>query len=76
MDRIYYYKTSDGMWHFSTGVKKDDAKAGEYIRMLRRIRKDVERLYLDIPQDFRKIKKVFGIPDGIQWQNIYSPLNN
>lgn len=76
MDKIYYYKTEDGTWHFSTGAKKDDSRAAEYIRMLRKIKKDVERLYLDIPSDYEKIKQVFGVSESTSWEKIYLQKND
>ena len=76
MDKIYYYKTEDGIWHFSTGVKKDDSRAVEYIRMLGKIKKDVRRLYLDIPSDYEKIKQVFGVSESTSWQKIYLQKND
>ena len=71
MEKVYYYKTVDGKWHFSTGITKDDAKAGEYLRLLKKLGKEPYKLYLDIPSDFNKAKKVFGLPIESRWQDIY-----
>ena len=73
-ETIYYYKTSSDTWVFSTYVKRDARKAVEYLRMLRRMKKEVVRLYLDVPDDFEFIKRVFFNKDyweGRSWQDEY-----
>ena len=71
MERIYYYKTVTGRWHFSNGAIIEDAKAGQYLRMLGKTRKDLYKLYLDIPSDFHKAKKILNLPVEARWQDIY-----
>ena len=71
-NKVYYYKDASGRWHFSTGVVRDDAKAGEYLRMLRYAKKAPECLYPDNPYDYQTICRVFGIRPGTPWQDIYN----
>lgn len=71
MSKVYYYKTLNGDFHFSTGAVRTEAKAGEYIRMLRYAKKAPECLYPDIPADYELICKHFGFPKGKPWQEIY-----
>ena len=63
METIYYYKTISDTWHFSTGVSRDASKAVEYMRMLRQKKTNVRRLYLDIPEDFEMIKRLYRTPE-------------
>lgn len=71
-ETIYYYKDSRGNFHFSNGVVKAEAKAGEYLRMLRYAKYPTEPLYLD--KDFDKIKAVFNKENewrGRTWVEVY-----
>ena len=68
--KVYYYKKANGLFVFSTGAVKDDEHAGQYLRMLRYSKKPYDRLFPDIPEDFRMIKRIFGVPDGKTWQEL------
>ena len=71
-ETVYYYKDSQGRFHFSNGVVKDESKAGEYLRMLRYAKYPTEALYLD--RDFEKIKSVFKKENewrGRTWIEVY-----
>ena len=75
MEKIYYYKRSSGTWVFcvegQTIVKQDTFKGAQYHRMLRFAKKELWRLYLDLPEDFEKIKKIFFTPEyweGRDWK--------
>lgn len=72
METIYYYKDAYSRWHFSTGAVKEDATVGQHLRMLRYAKKNVERLYPDLPHDYEIICRVFGIPGTTPWENIYN----
>ncbi len=72
MSKVYYYKTANGDFHFSTGVVRNEAKACEYIRMLRYAKKCPECLYPDSTCDYELICKNFGFPKGTPWQDIYN----
>lgn len=71
MEKIYYYKRSSGAWVFlvdgQTIVKDDAFKGAQYHRMLRFAKKELWRLYLDLPEDFEKIKQSFFTPE--YWKN-------
>lgn len=71
METIYYYKTFDGCWKFSTGATRDDEKVSQYLRTLRYSGREVERLYPDIPEQFAKICEVFGYSRNTDWRQIY-----
>jgi len=72
MDTIYYYKTFDGLWRFSTGVhREDDNRASQYLRMLQYSGREVQRLYPDNSEDKAKICEVFGYDRNLSWQDIY-----
>ena len=71
MDTIYYYKTFDGCFRFSTGVTHDDQDVPQYLRTLRNSGCEVERLYPDVPRDFAKICEVFGYSRNTDWRQIY-----
>lgn len=62
MEKIYYYKRSSGAWVFCVDgqtIVKDADKGAQYHRMLRFAKKELWRLYLDLPEDFEKIKQSF-----------------
>jgi hypothetical protein len=71
METIYYYKTYDGAWRFSSGVTRTDENAAQYLRMLRYAKKEAVRLYPDSPEDKAKICEVFGYDRNIDWKDIY-----
>ena len=71
-EQIHYYKTISGSAHFAeTGVVKAEAKLGQYLRMLRYAKKEPVQLFLDHPADYEQIKRLFHIPDGTRWQDVY-----
>lgn len=70
---IYFYRTISGTTHFSNGATKQDAKLGEYVRMLRYAKYPVEQLHLDNPEDFIVICNLFNI-HGKSWQEIYNEV--
>ena len=74
MEIIYYFKTFDGVWHFSTGITRTDEKVSQYLRMLGYAKKEVRRLYPDIPEDKAKICEVFGYRQDLTWQDIYNSI--
>ena len=78
----YYYRRESGYWIFSTkdtlGTRRTivkDAPAGEqYLRMLQYSKKNIHKLYLDIPEDYRIIKRFFFTPtywEAKAWQDEY-----
>lgn len=71
MNKVYYYKDADGTFHFSTGAVREERRAGEYLRMLRFAKRAPECLYLDNPDDYKLVRKLFGIPDSMPWQTVY-----
>jgi len=71
-EQIHYYKTISGAARFAeTGVVKSEAKLGQYLRMLRYAKKEPVQMFLDNPSDYAKIQKLFNIPAGTRWQDIY-----
>ncbi|MBR5414150.1 MAG: hypothetical protein IK114_14150 [Fibrobacter sp.] len=71
-EQIHYYKTISGAAHFAeTGVVKNEAKLGQYLRMLRYAKKEPVQMFLDYPQDFEEIKRLFKFPNGTTWQDVY-----
>lgn len=71
-EQIHYYKTISGTARFAeTGVVKAEAKLGQYLRMLRYAKKEPVQMFLDNPGDYAKIQKLFNIPAGTRWQDIY-----
>ena len=79
---IYYYKRENGGWIFSLldshgirrTVEKNDYTGGQYIRMLRYSKKEPTRLYLNLQEDYRLIKRLFFTPaywEGKTWQTEY-----
>ena len=43
-NEVYYYKTIDGVWKFSTGaIREDDSRASQYLRMLQYSGREVQR---------------------------------
>lgn len=78
METIFYYKTASDIWHFSTGVSKEATKAVQYKRMLEKMRKQVVRLYLNVPEHFELIKANYRTPDywaRRTWQEEYEEQN-
>jgi len=67
---IYYFRTISGRTRFSNGQVKEDAKLGQYLRMLRYAKYPIEQLHLDNPEDFCVICNLFNI-HGRTWQEIY-----
>lgn len=67
MERVYYYRRENGTWVFSLTdsigirhtVEKQEYAGGQYHRMLRYSNKNPQPLYLDIPDDFRTIRRFF-----------------
>ena len=75
MDKIvYYYKTVTGRTYFSNGNIKEEHKLGQYLRMLHYAKYQLEPLYLDKPEDFEIIKRVFNIPEGKTWKEVYNEI--
>ena len=83
MNTTYYYKRENGDWVFSLedshGIRrtleKKEAIGEQYHRMLRYSKKNPQRLYLDIAEDYRTIKRFFFTPsywDGKPWQAEYT----
>ena len=75
MGKVYYYKTVGDVWHFSTGVSRDARRGNDYLRMLRYSGREVEKLYLDLPEDFEIIKSTFYSPEywkGRTWEEEYN----
>ena len=82
MNTIYYYKRENGDWVFSledshgirVTVEKDAYSGEQYHRMLRYSKKNPQRLYLDIMDDYLTIKRFFFSPsywEGKPWQQEY-----
>ena len=69
-ETIYFFRTISGKTFFSNGQSKDEAKLGQYIRMLRYAKYPVEQLHLDNPEDYMVICNLFNI-HGKTWQEIY-----
>lgn len=68
MKKLYYYKIACGDWVFSPNIVMSNERAA--VSNLISHRKDgyvTWRLYLDIPEDFEAIKKLFFTPD--YWEN-------
>jgi hypothetical protein len=66
MNQIYYYKRSSGTWVFLVDgqtIVKDAEKGAQYHRMLRFAKKELRRLYLDLFEDFEKIRSSFFTPE-------------
>ena len=62
---IYYYKRANGSWIFSVDgrtIVKDAYRGAQYHLMLRRLGKELWRLYLDIAADFKLIQENFFTP--------------
>ena len=70
-ETIYYYKDYRGDFHFSNGQIKNEQKAGQYLRMLRYAKYPVEQLFLDNPDDFKKVRELFNIPPDKTWKDLY-----
>lgn len=79
----YYYKREDGSFIFSVrdtiGIRRTivkDATAGEqYLRMLQYSKKTIRKLYLDLQEDYRLIKRFFFTPsywEAKAWQEEYT----
>ena len=65
---IYYYKNNLGRWYFEGENKGYCELQGEqHFSNLRKKGYELERLYLDNPEDFKKIKAVFKDED--YWRN-------
>lgn len=82
MGAIYYYRRENGYWVFSledtngirTTVVKDEQAGEQYHRMLRFAKKSPKRLYLDLMDDYRAIKRYFFTPsywEAKPWQQEY-----
>lgn len=79
MEKVYYYKTASDTWHFSTGVVKDALRGSQYKRMLEYAGRKVEKLYLNVPDHFDKIKTLFhsrSYWDGRTWMDEYEERNH
>ncbi len=85
MNKSYYYKRLSGTWVFAQmdnfgiwrTLVKDEQSGEQYHRMLRYAKKCPERLYLDLPEDYRLIKRFFFDPaywDGKPWQTEYDQI--
>lgn len=72
METIYYYKTISGDAHFSSGVTRSDDRLGQYLRVLDKIGKRTERLYLEHPEHFKMIQRLFPATRGRSWRDIYN----
>ena len=59
MDKIYYYISSDGVYHFSTGVEREGDKAEQYLRMLRFAKRRTISLRIEDTKDKETIQKIF-----------------
>ena len=72
METIYYFKTISGAARFSSGkVCRTDEQLGQHLRVLRRLGKTTERLYLDHPEQFKTIQRLFPDLRGKSWRDIY-----
>lgn len=69
--KIYYYKDSNGRFHFSNGQLKNEDKAAQYLRMLRYAKYEPVPLYLDNIDDYKIVKEKFNIQPGTPWQKLY-----
>ena len=81
----YYYRRESGAWVFSTkdttGIRrtiiKNEQAGAQYLRMLQYSKKNIHKLYLDIPEDYRTLKLFFFTPtywEGKPWQSEYTSL--
>ena len=59
MDKIYYYISPDGVYHFSTGVEREGDKAEQYLRMLRFAKRMTISLRTEDTKDKETIQKIF-----------------
>ena len=82
-EAIYYYKRANGDWVFSIldshgirrTIEKDERPGEQYLTMLRYAKKTPKRLYLDLMEDYRLIKRFFFEPaywEGKAWQIEYT----
>lgn len=78
----YYYRRGNGSYVFSlkdtTGIRrtvvKDEYTGEQYLRMLLYSKKNPQRVYLDIQEDYRLIKRFFFTPsywEAKSWQDEY-----
>ena len=67
METIYYYCTVSGTAIFSNGNVKEEGRVGQYLRMLIYAKKDVQKLNLNKPEDFEKIRSMFFSDE--YWRN-------
>lgn len=75
MDKVYYYKRENGDIIFSQKdnhgerhtLVMSEERGEEYLRMLREMKKNLECLFLDIPEDFQTIKYHFF--NRIYWED-------
>jgi hypothetical protein len=73
METVYYYKNIDDEFVFSDGQRLTGPKASYHIRVLQKAGKSVERLYLDVEEDWDTLKAEFE-PEhwiGKTWQDVY-----
>lgn len=77
---VYYYRRGNGSYVFSledtTGIRrtvvKDEYSGEQYLRMLTYSKKNLRRVYLDIQEDYRLIKRFFFTPsywEAKPWQD-------
>ena len=69
--KLFYYKRNSGVAVFEDGTTIDTIKDGrQFMQKLVNAKKQkivVWRLYLDIQEDYERIKKIFFTPD--YWEN-------
>ena len=58
-NKIYYYISSNGVFHFSTGVERKGNKAEQYLRMLHFAKRGTIHLKIEVPEDKLIIQKLF-----------------
>lgn len=71
MKKLFYYKRNSGVAVFEDGTIIDTIKDGrQFMQKLINSKKQkivVWRLYLDIPEDYERIKSIFFKPE--YWEN-------
>ena len=67
MKYYYYYKRKSGAWVFPDVVITNDRDAIQILIEKRKAGYTTWRLYLDLAEDFEKIKSLFFTPE--YWEN-------
>ena len=60
-NKVYYYISSDGVHHFSTGAEREGDKAEQYLRMLYYSKREIAFLDKERQEDRAIISQIFNL---------------